>query len=117
MCLSKIVFDMKSFKTLFVFAALILSLPVPAQLTGEARKDYIEQTAKTCYSAQRNAAPNKDYPDKVLMSYCTCYASRLADVLSEKTVIEFANGTRPMSDLDKHTSSASQFCAKQIPKL
>jgi hypothetical protein len=107
---------MKIFNTLFLSVAYIFSLPAQAQLTGETRKDYIEQTVKSCYSAQRNAAQNKDYSDKVLTNYCTCYATHIADAFNEKIVLEFSNGTRPMSGLDKYTRDASQFCAKQITK-
>jgi hypothetical protein len=107
---------MKIFTALFLSAAYVFSLPVHAQLTGEARKDYIDQTTKTCFKVQRDAAPNKDYSDKVLLTYCTCYSTHVADALNEKMVIEFSNGTRPLSGLDKYTQNASQYCAKQIPK-
>src|SRR5262249_28510585 len=66
-----------------LFTATLLS-PTLAQtgLTGEARENFIRDVNKVCLEQQRASSANANYPDAMLVFYCDCLASTVANTIS-----------------------------------
>jgi hypothetical protein len=63
-----------------LFTATLLS-PALAQtgLTGETRENFIRDVNKICLEQQRASPVNGNYPDDMLVFYCDCLASTVAN--------------------------------------
>jgi hypothetical protein len=72
---------MKCFAIALFTATLLSSALAQTGLTGEARENFIRDVNKICLEQQRVPA-NANYPDAMLVFYCDCLASTVANTIS-----------------------------------
>jgi len=66
-----------------LFTATLLSAALAQTgLTGETRQDFIRGVNKICLEQQRASPVNANYSDDMLVFYCDCLASTVANKIS-----------------------------------
>jgi hypothetical protein len=98
-----------------VLVALLVVLSttgVDAQMTGSARSDFIESATRSCFKTQRSAGINRLIEDRVLVQYCRCFSTYVADMLNNALVDSIEKGENRMNPAV--TQLAEKYCRKNL---
>ena len=94
--------------------ALLLVSHANAQLTGNMRQQFLEGSVKTCYKTQRAGTINQGISDNVLMKYCKCSMTYLADMLNNYLLLDIDNGNLKLNPYWLQLAHA--YCSKNYNK-
>lgn len=97
---------------IFVLGWISSAYGIPLSMAE--KKEFVEISTNTCFSKQREAAVNRDFSAEDITRYCSCYADKMANSVSQEELLQMSK-TRNTEVLRPHVDAAGAFCRPTLP--
>ena len=102
--------------TVIFMLGSLLTFRANAELTGEARRNFIDSSLQACYNNQRQSSINSNVPDETIYKYCRCVAIYTANALTNQVVAEVEAGKRQLTEIANLSQLTGKYCSHNYKK-